>query len=149
MTDSHAALIDGPLQWLFRKGTDGRTVHGVISAARQWVGRNREESLVLFSDQIRQTMPGAAGAKLLRGVIVIEKRATFSPTPGSDRLRPAQAPPPGALQNLYLAGDYTQTHWPATMEGAVRSGYLAAAAITGQTFLQSDLPLQGFARLLW
>ena len=61
--------------------------------------------------------------------MVIEKRATFSPLPGVDRLRPGQAPPAGGIDNLYLAGDYTRTGWPATMEGAVRSGYLAAEAV--------------------
>jgi len=93
---------------------------------------------------------------LERGVIVIEKRATYSPLPGSDRFRPEQAPPTGGLQNLFLAGDYTKTGWPATMEGAVRSGYLAAegvmrfAGVRGQTrFLQDDLPVQWPGRVLW
>ena len=62
-------------------------------------------------------------------MIVIEKRATYSPLPGSDQFRPAQAPPNAGIQNLFLAGDYTKTGWPATMEGAVRSGYLAAEAL--------------------
>jgi uncharacterized protein with NAD-binding domain and iron-sulfur cluster len=76
-------------------------------------------------------LPLARDAKLERGVVVIEKRATFSPTPGVDRFRPGQPPPPGGVPNLFLAGDYTQTGWPATMEGAVRSGHAAAREALG------------------
>jgi uncharacterized protein with NAD-binding domain and iron-sulfur cluster len=153
MTDSHAALIQGPLQWLFRKDAEGRALHGVISAARDWVGRSKDECLKLFEQQVRSVLPGAAGAKLERGVIVIEKRATFSPKPGVDRLRPSQAPSANGIQNLYLAGDYTLTGWPATMEGAVRSGYLAAEGIlrqigAGRSLLVADLAAQWPARAL-
>ena len=144
----HAALMGGPLQWLFRKDSEGRVVHGVISAARDWAGRPKDQCLDVLVNQIRSTFAAAREAKLDRGVIVIEKRATFSPLPGVDRLRPAQAPPPGGIANLFLAGDYTRTGWPATMEGAVRSGYLAAEAITGRKFLAADLPLQWPARVL-
>jgi zeta-carotene desaturase len=153
MADPHAALIAGPLQWLFRKHAQGKVVHGVISAARDWTDRPRDVMLQLFENQIRGLFPAARDAKLVRGAIVIEKRATFSPAPGSDRLRPNQAPPPGGPANLYLAGDYTQTQWPATMEGAVRSGYLAADAIlkpfdpSHGTFLVPDLPTQWPGRL--
>lgn len=152
-----AALIQGPLQWLFRKDREGRSLHGVISAARDWLGRPKEQCLAEFERQVRSLLPAARDAKLERGVVVIEKRATFSPLPGVDRYRPTQAPPAGGIDNLYLAGDYTRTGWPATMEGAVRSGYLAAeavlagataAAAPANTFLQPDLPPQWPARLL-
>jgi uncharacterized protein with NAD-binding domain and iron-sulfur cluster len=63
---------------------------------------------------------------LLRARVVTEHAATFSAVPGVDRFRPAQGSP---LENLLLAGDWTNTGWPATMEGAVRSGYLAAEAL--------------------
>jgi uncharacterized protein with NAD-binding domain and iron-sulfur cluster len=103
-----------------------------------------------FESQVRAVLPAARSARLTRGVIVIEKRATFSPVPGIDRLRPSQSPPHGGIENLYLAGDYTHTGWPATMEGAVRSGYLAAEAVTrkGHSFLVSDLAPEWPARLL-
>jgi squalene-associated FAD-dependent desaturase len=137
----HAALIDGPLQWLFRKDASGCAVHGVISAARDWVDVPKEKCLEAFAAQVRSLIPAARDAVLQRGVVVIEKRATFSPLPGIDRLRPTQRTP---IANLFLAGDYTQTGWPATMEGAVRSGYLAAEAVCQQfdekrSFLQPDL----------
>jgi zeta-carotene desaturase len=153
---SHTGLIDGPLQWLFRKDESGSAVHGVISAAREWLDRAREEAAEQFARQIRSTFAAARGAKLLRHTIVIEKRATFSPLPGSDAHRPETSPPSsaaGGIQNLYLAGDYTRTGWPATMEGAVRSGYLAAEAILAahgkpRKYVVADLSPQWPARLL-
>jgi squalene-associated FAD-dependent desaturase len=154
MTDSHAAFLQGPLQWIFRKDREGKVVHGVISAAREWVDVPRENALGQFEEQVRRTFPAAREAKLLRGVTVIEKRATFSPLPGIDRLRPSQAPPDGGIANLFLAGDYTLTGWPATMEGAVRGGYLAAEAVLSRQtagsakFLVDDLAPQWPARLL-
>jgi len=154
LKESHAALMDGPLQWLFRKDAAGKAVHGVISAARDWSGKPKDQALTAFEAQIRSTFPAARDAKLERGVVVVEKRATFSPGPGIDRLRPQQAPPAGGVQHLYLAGDYTQTGWPATMEGAVRSGYLAASAVANRLlegqhrFLVKDLPVQWPARLM-
>lgn len=157
LTESHAALMSGPLQWLFRKDSSGRAVHGVISAARDWVGRDKDQCLGEFEQQIRSTFPAARSAKLERGVIVIEKRATYSPLPGVDAARPSQAPGDAGIQNLFLAGDYTQSGWPATMEGAVRSGYLAAEAIIGRVrgasacsyrFVVPDLPPQWPARFV-
>jgi len=154
LRESHAAFLEGPLQWLFRKDAEGRVVHGVISAARDWLEVPRDEALGRFHDQIRKTFPAAAEAKLERGVTVIEKRATFSPVPGVDDHRPQQAPPAGGIANLLLAGDYTLTGWPATMEGAVRSGYLAAEAVlagqsaTNRSFVVPDLGLQWPSRLL-
>ena len=154
LPESHAAFLQGPLQWVFRKDREGRVVHGVISAARKWMDVSKDEALAQFEAQIRANIPAARHAKLERGVIVIEKRATFSPAPGIDRLRPAQAPPPTGIENLYLAGDYTATGWPATMEGAVRSGYLAAQAVLSRCagpaprVLADDLTIQWPARLL-
>jgi zeta-carotene desaturase len=80
--------------------------------------------------------------------VIKEVRATFSPEPGVDRWRPLQET---ALKNLFLAGDWTRTGWPATMEGAVRSGYLAAEAVLAgfgrpQKFLQPDLPFEGLSK---
>jgi zeta-carotene desaturase len=155
LAESHAAFMAGPLQWLFRKDAEGRAVHGVISAARDWVGKPKDECLGLFEAHVRSIFPAARHAKLERGVIVIEKRATYSPLPGSERFRPEQAPPRGGIENLFLAGDYTKTGWPATMEGAVRSGYLAAEGVMRfagagkQTrFLRDDLPVQWPGRVL-
>jgi squalene-associated FAD-dependent desaturase len=159
LREPHAAFMSGPLQWAFRKDESGSSVHGVISSARDWVGRDKDDMLQVFEAQLRSMLPEAQQARLVRGTIVIEKRATFSPQPGVDKLRPSQAPQRDGLPNLYLAGDYTQTGWPATMEGAVRSGYLAANAIVSRfapdlsrpSFLVNDLPTEWPARFvgLW
>jgi uncharacterized protein with NAD-binding domain and iron-sulfur cluster len=156
MAEPAAALVKGPLQWLFRKDTAGKQLHGVISAARAWVSVPKDEALRQFEEQVRSLFTSAREAKLLRGVIVIEKRATFSPLPGTDAFRPSQAPPAGGIENLYLAGDYTHTGWPATMEGAVRSGYLAAEGVlsaldvsgNSPRILVADLPVQWPARVM-
>jgi zeta-carotene desaturase len=156
MKEPAAALIEGPLQWLFRKDEEGRVLHGVISAAREWVNVPRVEALKRFEAQVHELFPAARDAKLERGVIVIEKRATFSPLPGTDAFRPAQAPPVGGISGLYLAGDYTKTEWPATMEGAVRGGYLAAEGVlrefgmlpVGERIVVDDLHVEWPARLL-
>ena len=153
LPQSHAAFIEGPLQWVFRADDAGRVVKGVISAARDWVGRPKDDVLAAFEKQLVAALPGATGATLLRGTVVVEKRATFAAVPGVDRDRPQQAPPGRRAAGLYLAGDYTKTGWPATMEGAVRSGYLAAQAVlaaagTPAKLLVADLPVQWPARLL-
>jgi uncharacterized protein with NAD-binding domain and iron-sulfur cluster len=80
--------------------------------------------------------------------VIKEINATFSPEPGVDRWRPVQESP---VQGLFLAGDWTRTGWPATMEGAVRSGYLAAEALLAaagepRKFLQPDLPSEGLSK---
>src|SRR5579871_5328389 len=66
LTDTHAAFSKGPLQWLFRKDAEGKIVHGVISAARDWIDVPREEALRQFEAQIRQVFPCAREAKLIR-----------------------------------------------------------------------------------
>jgi zeta-carotene desaturase len=153
MKEPAVALIEGPLQWLFRKDAEGKVLHGVISAAREWPAIPKDVALAQFEKQVRSLFPAARDAKLLRGVIVIEKRATFSPLPGTDAFRPSQAASGGGVHSLFLAGDYTKTDWPATMEGAVRSGYLAAEAVlksanTPAKILRPDLPIQWPAKLM-
>jgi squalene-associated FAD-dependent desaturase len=101
-------------------------LQGVISAANDLVDRPREELLARFLEDVRAVLPAARAARLVRSRVVVEKWATWSCHSGSERLRPsARTPVPG----LYLAGDHTRSGWPATMEGAVRSGYLAAEAL--------------------
>ena len=67
---------------------------------------------------------------LVRSRVITEHSATFVPSPGIDRHRPG---PKTAIANLFLAGDWTDTGWPATMEGAVRSGFIAADALAAGT----------------
>ncbi len=126
MTEPHLALIGTELQWLFRKDAEGRHIHGVISAADRQAAESNDGLLGRLMHEIRILLPATGDAQLLSSRIVKEKRATYSPLPGIDRLRPPQST---AVPGLFLAGDYTQTGWPATMEGAVRSGYRAAEAV--------------------
>jgi zeta-carotene desaturase len=86
---------------------------------------------------------------LLKATVIKEVNATFSPEPGVNRWRPGQEI---GVKNLCLAGDWTRTGWPATMEGAVRSGYLAAEALLAgfgqrRTYLQPDPPPEGLAAI--
>ena len=121
----------------------------VISASYGLLKKSREEIIELCLKEVRQALPAARQAQLIKATVIKEAAATFSPEPGVDQWRPTQeTKTPG----LFLAGDWTATGWPATMEGAVRSGYLAAEAVlrasnSPQKFLQPDLPVTGLSRL--
>ncbi len=121
----HATLLDRTVQWAFNKG-EGRYVQLVVSASRGLVEMGRQEIIELALAELGEFFPGARDACLVKAHVVKEVRATFSARPGLDALRP---PARTGIPNLFLAGDWTQTGWPATMEGAVRSGYLAAEAV--------------------
>ncbi|QDU21687.1 15-cis-phytoene desaturase [Urbifossiella limnaea] len=125
----HAVLVDCLGQWVFSRGevAPGEFyLQVVVSAARPLKGLGRDEIQTRIGEELARVFPSVARATLLRSKVVTEHTATFSAVPGVDRLRPPQATP---VPNLALAGDWTDTGWPATMEGAVRSGYLAAEAI--------------------
>ncbi len=125
----HAVLIDGLGQWVFHRGevAPGEFyVQVVVSAARPLKGLGREEIQRRVAAELARLNPRIAAATLLRGKVVTEHSATFSAVPGVDDFRPPQRTP---VDGLFLAGDWTATGWPATMEGAVRSGYLAAEAV--------------------
>jgi squalene-associated FAD-dependent desaturase len=139
MTLPHVVLIDCLGQWVFNRSDTYLQV--VVSAARSLKGLGGEEIERLVVGELRSLFPAARDADLLWGRVVTEHAATFSPLPDVDRLRPGQK---SLIKDLFLAGDWTATGWPATMEGAVRSGYLAAEAVlraTGSpaTILQPDL----------
>ncbi|OLC96288.1 MAG: hypothetical protein AUH86_10180 [Acidobacteria bacterium 13_1_40CM_4_58_4] len=121
----------------------------VISASYDLLQKSRQEIIDLCLAEVRQALPKARQAELLKATVIKEAAATFSPEPGVDRWRPKQET---SIPGLFLAGDWTQTGWPATMEGAVRSGYLAAEALlrahgTPRTFLQLDLAPDGFIQM--
>jgi squalene-associated FAD-dependent desaturase len=125
----HAVIVDGVGHWVFNRGEAAPGeyyLQVVISATRAWKGLGRDEIQRRIVEELQRLFPIAASATVLRAKVVVEHTATFSAVPGVDRWRPPQATP---IANLALAGDYTATGWPATMEGAVRSGYLAAEVI--------------------
>jgi zeta-carotene desaturase len=147
-------LLDRTTQWIFNKSrlsggpAQGRYLQAVISASYGLVDSSRQQIIDLCLGELRQVLPDASRARLIKATVVKELAATFSPCPGSDRWRPSQRTP---LPNLFLAGDWTSTGWPATMEGAVRSGYLAAEAILYESgdrmgLLKPDLAAEGLAR---
>jgi squalene-associated FAD-dependent desaturase len=130
----HVVLVDCASQWLFNRGESSPGEHYiqiVVSAARQFEGLNHDQIQNQILEELIRLFPDASSAKLLRARVITEHAATFSPVPGVDRWRPPQASP---IHNLFLAGDWTATGWPATMEGAVRSGYLAAEALMEHLF---------------
>jgi zeta-carotene desaturase len=121
----HATLLDRTIQWMYNK-EDGRHVQLVVSASRSLTEMPRGEVIDLALKELTEFFSNVAQAKLERAHVVKEVRATFSAAPGLEPQRPLQRT---TVSNLFLAGDWTRTGWPATMEGAVRSGYLAAEAV--------------------
>jgi squalene-associated FAD-dependent desaturase len=166
MTEPFLSLLDTTTQWIFNKSALYATPNGasaapssakasgqylqlVISASYDLLQKPRQEIIDLCLAEVRHALPAARDANLLKATVIKEAAATFSPQPGVDRWRPMQQTSVGGL---FLAGDWTATSWPATMEGAVRSGYLAAEAVlraAGEPkhFLQPDLKPDGLAGL--
>ena len=131
----HATLLDRTIQWMFNK-SEGRYVQLVVSASRNLEPMPRADVIALALRELAEFFPAVAEAKLEKAHVVKEIRATFSAVPGLESRRPVSRT---AIPNLFLAGDWTRSGWPATMEGAVRSGYLAAEAITGKKFVVPDI----------
>lgn len=147
----HAVLLDRTIQWMFQKSKfqheregPGSYIEVVVSASKSLVQKSREEVLEIALRELAEFFPLVKEAKVLKAAVIKEVHATYSVVPGLDPFRPIAKT---GWPNLFLAGDWTASGWPATMEGAVRSGYLAAEAITGKKFLVEDLPPQGLMRL--
>ncbi len=124
------ALLDNEAQWVFNKsamyGGDG---HGgqhlciSLSAAHRHIDVPKEELTTLVLSELAKAFPGMRQATVRKTIVMRERFATFSPRPGAAVYRlPARTPVP----NLFLAGEWTDTGWPSTMESAVRSGIAAA-----------------------
>jgi squalene-associated FAD-dependent desaturase len=129
----HAVLIESLGQWVFNRGETSPGEHYVqvvTSAAESVSSLPRDELQRRVLAELGRFFRPVRTASILRSKVVTAHTATFSAVPGVDRWRPPQKTPIG---NLLLAGDWTATGWPATMEGAVRSGNLAAEAILDQT----------------
>lgn len=154
----HAVLLDRTIQWMFHKSKfhEGRENAGqssyvelVASASKALVQRSREEILELATRELVEFFPGVREAKLMKATVIKEIYATYAILPGLDKFRPAART---QWPQIFLAGDWTATGWPATMEGAVRSGYLAAEALMKNVgrekkFVVADLPAAGFMKL--
>ncbi len=159
----HAVLLDRTIQWMFHKSRlqpirtqaadgapTGSYIELVVSSSKSLIDKSRSEIVDLALAEVREFFPAARAANLLKSAVIKEVNATYSPRPGIDAHRPT---PITAWPRVFLAGDWTATGWPATMEGAVRSGYLAAEALSRAAgfkdshFLSPDLPATGFMRL--
>ena len=150
----HAVLVGRVSQWVFRGHDAAGQGRGycqvVISASRGVCDGDRSRLLDTVVAELRDVFPAARGARLVESRIVTDPTAVLSVRPGVDAFRP---PARTAVPGLYLAGDWTATGWPSTMEGAVRSGRLAADAVVADLggharSLVADLPRSLAVRLL-
>jgi len=162
----HAVLVGRVSQWIFQ-GEEDNSVSSekscrapakevehhcqvVISASRGICDGDRNELLETVVNELQEIFPKARGARLIRSRIVTDPTAVLSVRPGIESVRPHATTP---VENLFLAGDWTQTGWPSTMEGAVRSGRQAATQLLKMTDLKAecvvkDLYKNAFIRLL-
>jgi squalene-associated FAD-dependent desaturase len=128
------AAVDSPVQWVFDKTRQsglraGQYLAVSLSAADDFVDMPTAALRQLFLPALEQLFPAAAGAGITDFFVTRERRATFRQGPGSGALRPGAAT---SVPGLVLAGAWTDTGWPDTMEGAVRSGHNAARELAGQ-----------------
>jgi zeta-carotene desaturase len=155
----HAVLLDRTIQWMFHKSRliesrennsgNGSYVEFVVSCSRSLVEKSKPEIIEMALKEAQEFFPASREAKLLKSTVIKEVHATYSARPGIDQYRPK---PASAWPRVFLAGDWTATGWPATMEGAVRSGYLAAEAVARSTgekvnYLVPDLLPSGLMKL--
>lgn len=150
-----AALLDTRIQWIFNKSRIRRSegehyLELVISASHAELKKTREEILSPAIEELKSFFPAAREARIVRAGVLKEARATFSVTPGLEQFRPE---PDACGDGLYLAGDWTKSDWPSTMESAARSGRIAAervarAAGGKQQFLRPELPVRGLMKMI-
>ena len=154
MTEPFVATLDSPLQWVFNdtdlksKADEGQHIVISLSGAWEWQDRPKEELRKIFLTEMQNAFPRACDAAVEKFAVVKMLEATFRVEPGSRKSRLSQRTP---LPGFYLAGDWTDTGWPATMEGAARSGYMAASAAMGQSADQGlvpDLKVSWLCRML-
>ncbi len=153
----HAVLLDREIHWVYNKtklqperAGSGQYLELVVSAARQFAALSREDAVAQGVRELAEFFPEVRNAKLQKSVFIKEIKATFAVPPGIDAARPSSASP---WPNCVLAGDWTATGWPSTMESAARSGHLAAQALCAaagmpRRFLAPDLKPTGFMRFV-
>jgi squalene-associated FAD-dependent desaturase len=131
-----AAAVDSPVQWVFdrtrisgmnERGNAGQYLAISLSAADEYANTPVAELREMFVPALAELFPAARDATVTEFFVTREKRATFRQVPGTAKLRPKAAT---GLPGLVLAGSWTDTGWPDTMEGAVRSGLNAVIALT-------------------
>jgi squalene-associated FAD-dependent desaturase len=147
----HAVLLDRTVQWMFNKSVlqekkeAGSYLELVVSSSKTLVEKSKQEIVDLALSELKEFFPEINNAQVVKSTVIKEIKATYSALPMSDEYRPTAATD---WPRLFLAGDWTSTGWPATMEGAVRSGYKAADALLGSgSNLKADLPASGLMRI--
>jgi len=151
----HAVLLDREVHWMYNQsklqGRPGNYIELVVSATRAFAALERNEAIQLALKELAEFFPLVREASVEKVALIKEVHATFGVSPGIDAARPAAADSP--WPNFFLAGDWTATGWPSTMESAARSGHLAAEAVSQaagkpQRWLEPDLKPQGLMRFL-
>lgn len=137
-----AACVDSPIQFIFDRTassglSQGQCLSISLSAADAYIGRRPEDLVCSFRQALDDVFPRARHARLMDGTVSRERSATFRAVPGSAARRP---PARTAVPGLALAGAWCDTGWPATMEGAVRSGLAAASVVLGEAGHQDEGP---------
>ena len=137
MEQEFVAVLDSNIQWVFNKSRifqsrkhSTQYLSLVISAAAKYVNLEKNRIVRMALEDLKQLMPEEAAAKVIHSLVIKEKRATFSPRPGIEAFRPSTRT---SFSNFYLAGDWTDTGYPATIEGSVISGKKAAMALEADT----------------
>jgi zeta-carotene desaturase len=150
-------LLDREIHWMYNKSRlqpwrkeKGSYLELVVSTSRAFAALPREQAIAQAVNELGEFFPLVKEAKLEKAALVKEVRATFGVPPGIDAARPTAISP---WPNCFLAGDWTATGWPSTMESAARSGHLAAEALCAslgqpRTFLDADLKPTGLMRLI-
>jgi zeta-carotene desaturase len=149
----HAVLLDREIHWMYNKGRiqpwrQCSYLELVVSASRPFAQLSREQAIAQAVKELAEYFPAVRSARLEKAALVKEMRATFGVPPGIDAARPTSVSP---WPNCFLAGDWTATGWPSTMESAARSGHLAAEAVCKsigepRRILDADLEPQGLMR---
>jgi zeta-carotene desaturase len=137
----HAVLLDREIHWMYNQSKlqkrDGHYIELVVSATRAFAALPREAAIQQALGELSEFFPRVKQATLLKSALVKEMHATFGVPPEIDSARPG---PASSWPHLFLAGDWTATGWPSTMESAARSGHLAAEALG----LSAEIPLRCF-----
>lgn len=133
MKEEFVALLDSRVQWVFNKSRIYRSNDStrqylslVISGAALFITMEPDELLAVALEDLSKVLPQTRSARLIHSLVIKEKRATFSPHPEIEPFRPSVET---QFSNLFLAGDWTKTGYPATIEGAVLSGRRAAQGV--------------------
>jgi predicted NAD/FAD-dependent oxidoreductase len=130
--DLITGFLDSPLHWLFDRtstlssGNGGHLYAAVISAITDRIDQSGKELVDLVLSEIHRLIPSSRNSKVTHHVVYKSRDATFSGVQGKPLARPG---PITSVENLFLAGDWTETGLPATIEGAVVSGFNSASAI--------------------